>query len=142
MRIKIKRLDASLPLPRYETAGSAGFDLVTREDTVVAADSIALIPGNVVVQLPAGYALLVASRSSTPRRTGLVAPHGFGIIDSDYCGPEDEVMVQVWNQTSEEVIVNRGDRIAQGVIVNIERVEWVEVDVLDAPSRGGFGSTG
>ena len=142
MKIKIKRLDSSLPLPRYETGGSVGFDLVTREDTVVAANSFALVPGNVVVQLPLGYALLVASRSSTPRRTGLVVPHGIGIVDSDYCGPEDEVMVQVWNPNAEVVIVKRGDRIAQGVIVNTVQVQWEEVDEMDAPSRGGFGSTG
>ncbi len=108
----------------------------------MAANSFALVPGNVIVQLLPGYALLVASRSSTPRRTGLVAPHGIGIVDSDYRGPEDEVMVQVWNPTAETVTVKRGDRIAQGVIVNIEQVWWEEVDELDAPSRGGFGSTG
>jgi dUTP pyrophosphatase len=142
VKIKIKRLDSSLPLPRYETGGSVGFDLVTREDTVVAANSFGLVPGNVVVQLPPGYALLVASRSSTPRRTGLVAPHGIGIVDSDYCGPEDEVMVQVWNPTAEAVTVKRGDRIAQGVIVNTVQAQWEEVDELDGPSRGGFGSTG
>ena len=142
MKIKIKRLDSSLPLPRYETGGSVGFDLVTREDTVVAANSFALVPGNVVVQLPLGYALLVASRSSTPRRTGLVVPHGIGIVDSDYCGPEDEVMVQVWNPNAEVVIVKRGDRIAQGVIVNTGQAQWEGVDEMDAPSRGGVGSTG
>ena len=142
MNIRIKRLDTSLPLPRYETDGSVGFDLVTREDTDVEPNSFALVPGNVVVQLPPGYALLLVSRSSTPRRTGLVAPHGIGVIDSDYCGPDDEVMVQVWNPTSKAVTVNRGDRIAQGIIISTEQAKWEEVDEMDAPSRGGFGSTG
>lgn len=142
MNIKIKRLDTSLPLPRYETAGSVGFDLITRQTTVVPANSFALVPGNVVVQLPPGYMLMVASRSSTPRRTGLIVPHGIGVIDSDYGGPDDEVKVQVWNPTADAVTVDRGDRIAQGIVMEIQRVEWEEVVDLDAPSRGGFGSTG
>ena len=71
-----------------------------------------------------------------------MVPHGIGIVDSDYCGPEDEVMVQVWNPNAEVVIVKRGDRIAQGVIVNTVQAQWEEVDEMDAPSRGGFGSTG
>ena len=142
MKIKIKRGDPSLPLPHYETQGSAGFDLVTRKDTVVYPKSVGLVPGNVIVQLPDGYVLIIAARSSTPRRTGLVAPHGIGIIDSDYCGPDDEVMVQVKNPTSDEVTVKRGDRIAQGIVVNFEQVDWEEVQEIDGPSRGGFGSTG
>ena len=51
-------------------------------------------------------------------------------------------MVQVKNPTSDEVTVKRGDRIAQGIVVNFEQVEWEEVQEIDGPSRGGFGSTG
>ena len=140
MKINIKRIDPSLPLPRYETDGSVGFDLITREATAVPPNSFALVPGNVVVQLPRQHMLLVSSRSSTPRRTGLVVPHGIGVVDSDYRGPEDEVKVQVWNPTDNAITVERGDRIAQGIIVRTERAEWQEVD--DVGSRGGFGSTG
>ena len=142
MRIAIKRVDPKLPLPKYETSGSAGFDFVVREGAVIKAGDIALLPANTIVQIPEGYMLIIAARSSTPRRTGLVIPHGIGIIDSDYCGPEDEVCIQVWNPTSDDVEVKRGDRIAQGLIMCVERAEWQEVEEIVAPTRGGFGSTG
>jgi dUTP pyrophosphatase len=84
----------------------------------------------------------VAARSSTPRRKGLLVPHGVGIIDQDYCGPEDEIRVQVLNFTSWPVVVERGERIAQAILVSIARAEFVESTDLPVESRGGFGSTG
>ena len=141
MKAKIKRIDASLPLPVYHTKGSVGFDIVCREDTVVKPKEIALVPGNVVVKVPEGYMLLVALRSSTPRKYGLIKPHGVGILDNDYCGDEDEIKIQVYNFTDWDVVVKRGDRIAQGVFVKVEKFEWEEVDMMGS-SRGGFGSTG
>lgn len=141
MKVKIKRIDTSLPLPVYETEGSVGFDLIARESVTVAAGSIELIPANIIVEVPAGYMLVVASRSSTPRKKGLTQPHGFGIIDHDYCGPEDEVKIQVYNFSGEAVKVERGEKIAQGVFVRIDKFEWEEVSELKGESRGGFGST-
>lgn len=142
MKVKIKRVDKSLELPIYETEGSVGFDLIARVDTVVAAKTIELVPANVIVEVPRGYMLVVASRSSTPRKKGLTPPHGFGIIDHDYCGPEDEVKVLVYNFTDADVTVSRGEKIAQGVFVKIDKFEWEEVDEIKTGSRGGFGSTG
>jgi len=142
MQVAIKRVDATLPLPRYESAGAVGFDLVTRETTVVQPRGIALIPGNVVVQVPQGYALMIFPRSSLPRKKGLVCPHSVGIIDQDYHGTDDEVLVQVQNVTDAPVTVERGERIAQGIFVKIERAQWQEVDDHGKETRGGFGSTG
>ncbi len=142
MEVSIQRIDTTLPLPSYATAGAVGFDLVTRETTVVAPGAIALVPGNVVIRVPEGYALLVVPRSSLPRKKGLVCPHSIGVIDCDYHGPEDEVLVQVHNITKDPVTVERGERIAQGLFVKIEKGEWQEVDDHGAPTRGGFGSTG
>lgn len=142
MQVKIKRIDKSLELPMYETQGSVGFDLIARTETVVAPKTIELVPTNVIVEVPHGYMLVVASRSSTPRKKGLTPPHGFGIIDHDYCGPEDEVKVLVYNFTDADVTVNRGEKIAQGVFVKIDKFEWEEVDEIKTESRGGFGSTG
>ena len=85
--------------------------------------------------------LLVALRSSTPRKKGLHKPHGIGVIDNDYCGDEDEVKVQVFNSTDKEVVVEKGERIAQGIFVKIDKFEWDEVEKM-GKSRGGFGSTG
>lgn len=68
-------------------------------------------------------------------------PHGIGIIDRDYCGPEDELKVQMMNFTDETVTVKRGEKIAQGVFVRADVFAWEEVDEMKSESRGGFGST-
>lgn len=141
-KVLLKRIDKDLPIPRYETAGAVAFDLMARVETVVEPGKIALIPANVIVKVPDGYMLCLASRSSGPIKKGLSTPHGFGIIDLDYHGPEDELKVQVYNFTDKAVTVPRGDRIAQGVFVKIDRFGFEEVDHIEAPSRGGFGTTG
>ena len=142
MKVKIKRIDKELPLPIYETDGSVGFDILAREETVVKSKSTAIIPANIIVEVPKSYMLIVASRSSTPLKKGLMPPHGFGIIDHDYCGPDDEIGVIVYNFKEEDMTVNRGEKVAQGVFVHIDKFEWEEVDEIKEESRGGFGSTG
>ena len=141
MEIKIKRIDKTLPLPKYETAGSVGFDLICRESAEIAPNSIVLIPANVIVETPPGYMLMVCLRSSTPRKLGLMMPQGVGIVDNDYCGEEDELKIQVYNFTDEVVHVEKGSRIAQGIFVQVDTAEWHEVEQMTTPSRGGFGST-
>lgn len=141
MQARIQRIDKSLPLPVYETAGSVGFDLIARESVTIEAGKIELIPGNVIIEVPEGYMLAVASRSSTPKKKGLTPPHGFGIIDHDYCGPTDEVKIQVYNFGDSAVTIERGEKIAQGVFVRVDKFEWQEVDSIRGDSRGGFGST-
>lgn len=141
MKVKIKRLDQNLPLPVYETSGSVGFDFLARVDVVIKSGEISLIPANVILEVPQGYMLAVASRSSTPRKKGLTPPHGFGVIDHDYCGPEDEIKIQVYNFSENEVVVERGEKIAQGVFVRVDKFEWEEVSEIKKASRGGFGST-
>lgn len=141
MKVKIKRLDKNLPLPRYETAGSVGFDFVCRETVAIKPHSLGLVPANVIVETPPGYMLMVTLRSSTPRNRGLLIPHGVGVIDQDYCGDGDEVKIQVYNFTADPVIVERGDRIAQGIFVRVDAALWSEVDQIESETRGGFGST-
>lgn len=142
MQVSVQRIDPSLPLPSYHTHGAVGFDLITRETTVIAPKAVALVPGNVIVKVPEGYALLILPRSSLPRKKGLVCPHSVGVIDQDYHGEKDEILVQVMNITDAPVTVERGERIAQGMFVKVERAEWAEVDGHGAETRGGFGSTG
>lgn len=141
MTVNIKRVDKTLPLPKYETAGSVGFDLLCRKSSEIAPHSIVLIPANVIVETPPGYMLMVCLRSSTPRKLGLLIPQGLGIVDNDYCGEEDELQIQVYNFTEEIVNVERGSRIAQAVFVRVDTAEWNEVEQMASPSRGGFGST-
>lgn len=140
MLVSLHRIDATLPLPEYHTDGSVGFDFVTRATTVIEPGKIGLVPGNIVLKVPEGYALLILPRSSLPRKKGLVCPHSIGVIDQDYCGPKDEIMVQVQNITKEPVTVERGERIAQGIFVKVEKAEWQESEA-NGKSRGGFGST-
>jgi dUTP pyrophosphatase len=142
MRVHIQRIDKELPLPRYESAGAAGFDVITRETTVIEPRQIALVPGNVIVKVPKGFALVLVPRSSLPRRKALVCPHSVGIIDQDYHGEADELKVQVQNISDAPVTVERGERIAQGLFMRVEQAEWVEVESHGVESRGGFGSTG
>jgi dUTP pyrophosphatase len=114
---------------------------VARVETTVAPGAIARVPANVIVETPPGYMLLIAARSSTPGKKGLTLPNGIGVIDQDYCGPDDEVQLLVYNFTAAPVTVARGERIAQGVFVRVARAEWAETDSAARPSRGGFGST-
>lgn len=141
MHVRIQRIDTSLPLPSYATAGSVGFDLIARETVTIEPGRIELVPGNVIVEVPTGYMLAIASRSSTPKKKGLTPPHGFGVIDRDYCGPTDEIKIQVYNFSDQPVTVERGEKIAQGVFVRVDTFEWQEVDAIREESRGGFGST-
>jgi dUTP pyrophosphatase len=141
LKVAIKRIDKGLPLPVYSTAGSVGFDLFCREDTEVAPRRLGRIPANVIVSTPPGYMLLLTMRSSTARRKGLLMPNGVGVIDQDYCGDGDELIVSVYNFRDEAVTVQRGERIAQGIFVPVLRVSWDEVDEV-GQGRGGFGSTG
>ena len=141
MNVKIKRVDNDLPLPRYETAGSVGFDFVCRESVTIKPHSLELIPANVIVETPPGYMLMVTLRSSTPRKRSLLIPHGVGVIDQDYCGERDEIKIQVYNFSPNSATVERGDRIAQGIFVRVDAARWLEVDRIETETRGGFGST-
>lgn len=142
MRLKIKRLDATISLPAYGTDESAGFDLAAAHDAVVRPRQIALIRTGLVIEVPTGHCLAIFARSSTPLKRGLIVANGVGIIDPDYSGPSDEVMIQVLNVTASDVQVRRGDRLAQGIILPAPRVTWHEVTEIREAVRGGFGATG
>lgn len=142
MRIKVKRLDKSLPLPQYQTTGSVGFDFYARENTEIKPKEIVLVPTGLIITTPPGYMLALFSRSSTPRRKGLMIPNSVGIVDQDFCGSEDEIKIFLYNFTDQTAIVEKGERIAQGVFVRIDKGEWEENDEIVTSSRGGFGSTG
>ena len=142
MRLKIMRLDPTVPLPVPATAGAAAFDLAAAETVEVPARGIRLVGTGLVIAVPAGHFLGVFARSSLPLKRGLIVANGVGVIDADYCGPTDEVKIQVMNVTDQPVSIARGDRLAQGIVLQTPRVEWDEVTTLTAPNRGGFGSTG
>ena len=142
MRLKIRRLDPTVPLPTYATDEAAGFDLAAAHDVRVAPGQIALVRTGLVIEVPTGHFLGIFARSSTPLKRGLMVANGVGVVDPDYSGPNDEVMVQILNFTAAEVQVSRGDRIAQAIVLPAPRVTWQEVTEIRGVTRGGFGATG
>lgn len=141
MKIRIKRFDKSIPLPEYKTPGAAGFDFSARQTVTIPAREVGYIPLNVALEVPNGHVLLLTARSSTHKK-GLILANGVGIIDPDHCGDKDECQAAYYNFTDNPVTIEKGERIAQGIIKKIENAEWEETDSLGNPTRGGFGSTG
>ena len=142
MRLRIRRLDSTIPLPTYGTDEAAGFDLAAAADVVVPPRTIVLIRTGLVIEVPTGHFLAILARSSTPLKRGLMVANGVGVIDPDYSGPTDEILIQVLNITDSAVQVRRGDRLAQGIVLPSPRVTWEEVTEIRTDARGGFGATG
>jgi dUTP pyrophosphatase len=141
MKIKIKRFDKSLPMPSYKSSGAVGLDLCAREEVKILPHTVGYIPLNVAVEIPKDTFLLLAARSST-HKLGLLPVNGIGIGDHDFCGDNDEWKFAAYNFTDTKVIVEKGMRVAQMLVVNAPRLDIEEVDSLLSPDRGGFGSTG
>ena len=145
--VQIQRLPHAegLPLPAYETTGSAGIDLraAVPEDQpmTLAPGQRALVPTGLKIALPLGFEAQVRARSGLALKHGIICPNAPGTIDSDYRG---ECGVILANFGAEPFVIRRGERIAQLVIAKHERADWVEVETLDETARGagGFGSTG
>lgn len=140
MKVNIKRIDNSLPLPEYQTEGAVAFDLYSRIDAEIKPKTLERLPTNIIIEIPEGYMLEVKDRSSTLKRKGLLVSTGY--IDNDYHGEEDEILLQVYNLTDNDVKIEKGERLGQGVFVKVEKAEWEEVDKMKENSRGSFGSTG
>jgi dUTP pyrophosphatase len=145
--LRIQRLlhAGDLPLPRYETAGAAGMDLVAAtpadEPVVLAPLGRALVPTGLVIQLEPGFEAQVRPRSGLAFKHGVTVLNAPGTIDADYRG---EVKVLLVNLGAEPFVITRGMRIAQMVIAPVTMVEPIEVESVDETARaaGGFGSTG
>lgn len=142
MKIQIRRIDKSLPLPKYQTTGAVCFDLLAREMTIIKSGEVKLIPCNIIIKVPDGFMFMLANRSSTALKKGLIMGNGIGIVDQDYSGPTDEVKYQAYNITDHEVVVEKGERVVQGCFVPVSHVEFEEVENIGSKDRGGFGSTG
>lgn len=123
--------------------GAAGMDVcaAVEEPMILGAGSIALVPTGLSVAIPTGYEMQVRSRSGLAAKHGVFALNSPGTIDSDYRG---EIKVILANISKEDVVIERGTRIAQLVVARHEHVHWTETDTLESTARGegGFGSTG
>lgn len=146
-KIAVRRLPHAqgLPLPAYETSGSAGMDLRAAvpdgEPTILKPGARAMVPTGMCWAIPEGFEAQVRPRSGLAAKAGVTCLNTPGTIDSDYRG---EVKVILINLGEEDFTIRRGDRIAQMVVAPVAQAGWVEVDTLDETSRGvgGFGSTG
>ncbi|MCC6847945.1 MAG: dUTP diphosphatase [Deltaproteobacteria bacterium] len=141
LTVRITRRDPRAQVPEYQTEGAAAFDLAILDDAAVPARSHALLPTGLVIGVPADHVFHVYARSSLFKKFGLVLANGVGVIDPDYCGADDEVLISVWNPGDRDVRVPAGTRIAQGIVFPRPRVRWVVTEAT-GPGRGGFGSTG
>lgn len=139
-KARIKRFDKNLPLPAYKTPGAAGFDLSARERMLIRAHEVGSVPLNVAAHPPQGYFTLLAERSSLHKH-GLMSVGG-GVIDEDYSGNDDEYHAVLYNFTHTDVVVEKGDRIMQGLFLPTMQATFEEVDEMKNKTRGGFGSTG
>lgn len=140
MKVKFMKTHEKGRIPTYATDGSGAFDFYSAEDVVVHENYAKAINLGVAMEVPDGHVLLLFPRSSVGKNTGLRMPNSVGVIDSDYRGTIHALYDNVWG----DHIVLTGDRIAQGIIVPIPKVEFEEVEELSTTERGkgGFGSTG
>ena len=142
MEIKIVN-SSKHTLPSYETYASAGMDLRADLDEPVVLKPLerALIPTGLFIELPVGYEAQIRPRSGLAIKKGITILNAPGTIDADYRG---EIKIILANISSEDFIINDGERIAQMVIAKHEQAEWIEMEELKETERGagGFGSTG
>jgi len=142
MKVKIVNRSA-YPAPSYATVNSAGVDLraAIEQPLTLAPLERAMVPTGLYMALPEGTEAQVRPRSGLAAKHGISVLNSPGTIDADYRG---EIKVILVNLSNQDFVVNPGERIAQMVIARYEKVEWEEVETLDATERGtgGFGSTG
>ncbi len=142
VKVLIKRLDPGVPLPMYAKGGDAGADIVSAVDITLAPGERALVPTGISIALPDGYVALVHPRSGLAIKHGVTMVNAPGTVDAGYRGELKLILIN--HDPSESVSFKRGDRVAQLVIQQVERAEFIEVQDLPDSGRGtdGFGSTG
>ena len=142
VKVLVTRLDPELPLPKYAKGGDAGADLVARVDVTLQPGERALVPTGISIALPDGYVALVHPRSGLAIKYGVTMVKSPGTVDAGYRGELQIILIN--HDPKERVSFKRGDRIAQLVIQQVERAEFIEVENLPGSGRGadGFGSTG
>ncbi len=131
------------PLPQYETALSAGMDLraYLEEPVILKSLERALIPTGLFIELPEGHEAQIRPRSGLAYKKGITVLNTPGTIDADYRG---EIKVIIINLSQDDFVVLSGERIAQMVISRHEKIDLLQVEILEETQRGegGFGHTG
>ena len=141
--VKIKKLNARATVPTYGSSSAAGADLYAClvSSVRIKPSETAMIPTGLALEIPDGYVGLIYARSGLACREGLAPANKVGVIDSDYRG---EIVVALFNHSSEERTVEDGQRVAQLVITPYVTADFILSDKLGNTERGsgGFGSTG
>jgi dUTP pyrophosphatase len=143
-RLKVKIVNqSSNPLPTYGTEQAAGMDIRANLVNPIVLKPLQrfLVPTGLFIELPDGYEAQIRPRSGLAINQGLTCLNSPGTIDADYRG---EIKIILINLSQEEQTIYHGDRIAQMVVHQVERVKWKAVDEIKATKRneGGFGHTG
>jgi len=129
--------------PRYKTPGSSGVDICANidEDILLKSRDRVAVPTGVFLEIPIGFEIQVRPRSGLALKHGITVLNSPGTIDSDYRG---EILVILVNHSHDTFKIQNGDRIAQLVLVKVEKINWDNIDKLTTTQRGagGFGSTG
>ena len=141
MEAEIHKLSEKANIPEFHSQLAAGFDIACLEDMLIGSRSLAKLRTGLVIKPPMGHFTLIVARSSLALKKGLMLANGVGIIDPDYSGPEDEILILVYNFTENEVRVSSGERIAQGIFLPVNRSGFKFLDKIEGGSRGGVGST-
>jgi len=143
VQVKILPHGQGIPLPKYMSDHAAGMDLyaAVQNDLIIPSGGWKLVPTGLAMAIPEGYEAQVRPRSGLALKQGISVLNTPGTVDADYRG---EVGVILMNHSQDDLVVKRGDRIAQMIINKIERIAFDEVDVLPETGRGagGFGHTG
>lgn len=142
MDVKIKLLTDTARVPTYATDGSAAFDIYSDVSINIYSDDLNIIRTGIAVEVPDGHVMMIYSRSGHGFRYGMRLSNCTGVIDSDYRG---EVMVAMTvDMLDTYVVIRKGDRIAQGIIMPVEKTNFIVADELSETVRGanGLGSTG
>jgi dUTP pyrophosphatase len=142
VEISLRRLHPDAVVPSYAHPGDAGADLCTTVDVRLAPGERALLPTGLAMALPEGYVALVHPRSGLAARCGLSIVNTPGTVDAGYRGEVKVLLINL--DPREDVVLGKGDRIAQLVVQRVEHARFVEVETLPGSSRGegGYGSTG
>ena len=141
MKIKIKKLSEKATIPTCGSPCSAGADLYSCEEVMIMPGRTTMVKTDIAVEIPEGYFGGIFARSGLATKAGLRPANGVGVIDSDYRG---EIIVALYNASGHMRMVEKGERIAQLVIMPYLSTEFEEVEELSETQRqaGGFGSTG
>ena len=141
MNIQIKKLKDDAILPRYGSADAAGADLCSIEAVTIAPGETKLIHTGLAMAIPQGYGGFIFARSGLATKRGLAPANKVGVIDADYRG---EIMVPLYNQSQQPQLIEKGERVAQMVILHCPQGTFEWADQLDETQRNesGFGSTG